>query len=325
MEEPRSVDFDLKVEDLTEGLKITLNNYKTNEYSIFKIPSNFSSLYKLMDELYEKITLTRGIFSTKIVFSMNWYSKREIFLSDIYGKNIKKLTSNNRDSICPKISHSQKFIVYTRYEHNGGTSLNLINLTNFTEKTVYTSKDLNLAGSFSSDDNYIYFTSYDGKQSKVFKFSLSQNKEQLIYRSSSRISTPVSSFDNVIIGFVSDELGSPSIFLLNVDNKSIRRVTRSHSYATSPTFPKENGYLAYLAQIAGKNQIFITSYDNSELVQLSYGNTSIDDIVWLKNERFMLASKFSDNQSYLFLIDIPTQRYVKLFDIKANISYLHAN
>ncbi len=325
LEEPRSVDFDLKAEDDDGGLKITLTNYKTNEFTIFKMASNLSSLYLLLDSIYEKITQTKGIFSTKIVFSMNWYGKREIFISDFYGRGIKKITSNGRDSICPKLSNNRKYIVYTLYEQNGGTSLNLINLSDYTEKKIYASKELLLAGGFSSDDNFIYFTSYDGKQSKIYKFALANNKEQIIYRSSARIASPVPAFQNGIIGFVSDEFGSPSVFLLNLDNRSIRRVTRTHAYATSPSFPREAGYLAYLAQIGGKNQIFITSYDNTDQVQLSYGNISIDDIVWLKNERFMLASKASDKESVLYLVDIPTQKYIKLFDIKANFSYLNAN
>lgn len=325
LEEPRSVDFELSAEDTNGDIKLTLANQKTGEFFVYNSKPNLSSIYLLMDNIYEKITQTKGIFSTKIVFSMNWYGTREIFISDLFGKGIKKLTSNKKDSICPKISFDRKYVVYTLYEGDGSTSLRLINLSNYTEKVLYHSKSLNLAGSFTPDNNFLYFVSYDGKQSTLLKINLNDKKETLLYRSNSRIVSPVTTFREDEIAFVSDEYGSPQIFLFNIGSKSLKRVTKSHSYSTTPSSPREGGYLAYLAQIGGKNGIFITSYDNSELVPISSGNTSIDDISWLENERFLLASRYNGKESTVFLIDIPTQKYIKLFDIKGIISYLNAN
>lgn len=325
VDEPRSVDFSIKAEEENEDLRITLTNEKTNEFFVYKTKKNFPSLYLSMDKIYEKITDTKGIFSSKIVFSMNWYGKREIFVTDLLGKSIKKLTNNKMDSICPKLSFDRKFVVYTLYQKDGATSLNLINLSDYTEKVVYSSKELNLAGGFSPDNKYLYFISYDGKLSKLFKLDINNNKEVLLYKSRARIVSPVVIFKEDELVFVSDEYGSPQIFLFNGKDKSLRRITKSHSYATSPSVPRESGYLAYLAQIGGKNQIFITSFDNNEIVPLSYGNTSFDDIVWLENPRFLLSFRYDGKHSIVFLIDIPTQKYIKLFDIKGNISYLNAN
>lgn len=325
VENMRSADFTIKTEEDEHNLRLTLSNEKTGEFFVYNAKKNFPSLYLAMDKIYEKITDTKGVFSTKLVFSLNWYGKREIFLSDIYGKSIKKLTDNKKDSICPKISFDRKYIVYTLYQNDGSTSLNLINLDNYNEISLFNSKELNLAGGFSWDNKYVYFTSYDGKHSKVFKIDIKTQKEVLLFRSRARIVSPVSTFKEDELIFVSDEYGAPQIFLFNVSDKSLRRITKSHSYATSPSVPREGGYLAYLAQIGGKNQIFITSYDNNEIVPLSYGNTSFDDIVWLVNPRFLLASQFSGKQSQIFMVDIPTQKYIKLFDIKGNISYLNAN
>ncbi|MCX7990848.1 MAG: hypothetical protein N2999_02255 [Proteobacteria bacterium] len=323
VEEPRSVDYTIKAEDAGNDFKITLSNEKTGEFFVYQIKKNYPSLYLTMDKIYEKITETKGVFSTKLVFSMNWYGKREIFLSDLLGKTLKKLTDNKKDSICPKMSFDRKYIVYTLYENDGATSLRLVNINDYTEKNIYSSKELNLAGGFSSDNRYVYFISYDGKQSKIFKLDVNIGKEVLLYKSRARIVSPITTFKEDELLFVSDEYGSPQIFLFNEKEKSIKRVTKSHSYATSPTVPRESGYLAYLAQVNGKNQIFLSSFDNNELVPLSYGNSSYDDIVWLENPRFLLTSRNDGKHSIVFLIDIPTQKYVKLFDIKGNISYLN--
>lgn len=323
--EPRNVDFSIKAEEEGDGIKLTLTNEKTKEFFVFNVKKNYPSLYLAMDKIYEKITETKSIFSSKLVFSMYWYGKREIFITDILGKSIKKLTDNKSDSICPKISFDKSFIVYTLYHKDGSTSLNLINLNDYTEKVLYRSSELNLAGGFSPDNKYVYFISYDGKISKVYKLDIQKGKAQELYKSRSRIVSPVTTFKEDELIFVSDEFGSPQIFLFNEKDKSLKRITKSHSYATSPSVAIEGNYLAYLAQINGKNQIFITSLDNKDLVPLSYGNASFDDLVWLLNPRFLLAFRYDGKQSTFFLVDIPTQKYLKLFEVKGNISYLNAN
>ncbi len=323
-DEPRSVDFTIKSESVGEDLKFTLNNEKTGEFFTYIAKRNLPSLYLTMDKIYERITETRGIFSTKLIFSMNWYGKREIFISDLWGRSIKKITDNKKDSICPVMSFDGKYAVYTLYENDGSTSLRLINMIDYTESNIYASKELNVAGSFSSDNRYIYFVSSDGKQSKLSKLNISNREVAVLYKSRSRLVSPIVTSKDDELLFVSDEYGSPQIFLFNVKDKSLRRITKSHSYATSPTVTIEGGYLAYLAQVAGKNQIFITNYENSEIVPLSYGNISFDDIIWLNNPRFLLASRYDGKQSQVLLIDIPTQKKVELFDIKGVISYLKA-
>lgn len=304
-------------------------NIKTGQTFTLKLNSYDTDIIAnsnlLADKIYEKITQTKGIFSTLIAFSMNWNGVRQIFITDFNGKRIKKLTNNKKDSIAPKVSLDKKYIIYTQYLQSSGTALRMINLDNFEDKLMFSSKEINLAGGFDKNNASFYFVSFDGKRSKVYEFFIKEHKAKELYSSRSRIVSPVTTFKENEIAFVSDEYGTPQIFLFNKAEKKIKKISSTPNYATSPHFTVYGDYYAYVGQTNGKGNIYITSVDGSDFVMLTHGDLNYEDPVWLENTRFLLTISAFDNYSQVFLIDIPTQQHRKLIKIPAKISYFSAN
>lgn len=321
-----NADHAISFEKKGDVINIILTFMKTQEVVTFEVKKsdeNTNTAIKLADMIFEKITQTRGIFSTNLVFSMNWNGVRQIFLSDISGKRIRKLTDNFTDSVAPKISPQRNLVVYTRYFKTGGTSLRLIDLKNLDDIPIYSSKGLNVAGSFSEDGSKIYFTSYDGKISKIFVYDINKKSIEPIYSSRARLATPVKTHNKSNIAFVSDEYGSPQIFLLNLENKQIRRITHKHSYSTSPSFAPTGTHFVYIALVSGINKIFATSIDGLDFALLTPIEKNFEDPHWSKNERFIFALSKEKNSSSIYLIDISTLKYTKLFTLPAIMSYLY--
>lgn len=324
---PDFADFIINVDKTSNNPVITLTSQKTGEISTFEIKHSedlYETSYKLGDLIFEKMTQTNGIFDTKFVFSMNWHGTRQIFMSDLTGKKLKKITDNINDSVAPKLSPDRKFIVYTRYFRTGGTSLRLINLNTLEDIPVYSSKDLNMAGSFSEDSSEIYFTSYDGRLSKIFSYNVKSKDISLLYASRARLVSPVKTFNKDRIAFVSDELGGPQIFLFDLKKKSTKRITYKHSYSTSPSFTTHGTHFVYVAQVNGLNKLFISSIDGTDFAALTPMDKNFENPFWTKNERFLIALSSDSSTSTVFLIDIPTLKFDKLFTVPALISYFGA-
>jgi TolB protein len=306
-----------------------ITNTKTGEYFNLKLKQFNTDIVSnanlLSDKIYEKITQTKGIFSTKVVFSMNWNGIRQIFLTDFSGKSFKKLTDNKGDSIAPKLSFSRRYIVYTLYLTGSGTALRLIDLENFEDRPIFSSKEINLAGGFDKEDKRLFFVNFDGKLSKIYELNLSDFTKKELYRSRARIVTPVTNFSDDSIAFVSDEYGSPHIFLLNLKDKKVKKISQTPNYATSPSFTIHGTHFVYVGQTNGKNSLYIASTDGSDFLPLTHGTNSYEDPVWLANERFVLTHIYKGNASQIILIDIPTQQQIKLYSVPAKISYLSAN
>ncbi len=321
-----NADHALSIEKKGEALNIILTFTKTQEVISFEVKKNEDNVdtaIKLADLIFEKITQTKGIFLTNLVFSMSWHGVRQIFLSDISGKKIRKLTDNLTDSVAPKISPQRNLVVYTRYFKTGGTSLRLIDLRNLDDIPIYSSKGLNVAGSFSEDGTKIYFTSYDGKISKIFIYDTDKKNLELIYSSRARLATPVKTNINNNIAFVSDEYGSPQIFLYNLESKKAKRLTYKHNYSTSPSFALTGTHFVYVAMVSGINKIYASSVDGMDFSLLTPIEKNFEDPHWSRNERFIFALSKDHNNSSVYLIDISTLRYTKLFTLPAVMSYLY--
>ncbi len=323
-----AADYEVSMNTEADTFNAILTNVKTGEFFTFKLKpfatDIISNANLLSDKLYEKITQTKGIFSTKIVFSMNWKGVRQIFLTDITGKMFKKLTNNKSDSIAPKISHNRRYVVYTQYLNGSGTALRLIDLETLEDKLLLSSKEINLAGGFEKDDKSILYVSFDGKVSRIYALSIQDNHKNELYRTRARVVSPVTTFEVGRIAFVSDEYGSPQIFTLNISDKKVQRVSQNPGYITSPSFTVQGTHYAYIGQANGNRNIYITSLDGSDFVLLTHGKTNYEDPVWLENERFILSYSFNKESSKVILIDIPTQQNIILFSVPAKISYMSA-
>ncbi len=324
-----SADYALNFVKKGNIINLSLSYLKTSESINFEIKKGshdeHEASLKLADMVFENITQSKGVFSSQVVFSMNWHGVRQIFISDIVGKKIRKITDNITDSIAPKLSPDGNYVVYTRYFKSGGTSLRLINLKNLDDMPIYSSKGLNVAGSFTEDGKNVFFISYDGKISKIISYNLINGEMEVLYLSRSRLATPVVTYNKDMIAFVSDELGSPQIFLLNLKNKSVKRITYKHNYATSPSFAPPGTHFVYVALVNGINKIFASSIEGNDFALLTPIDKSFEDPHWSKNERFVFALSSDRDSSSLYLIDISTLRFVKLFTLPAKISYLYIN
>lgn len=319
-------DYEISMTEGTNSFDVVITNKKSGENFTFKLKNAelnpLSSAHLLSDKIYEKITQTKGVFSTKIVFSMNWNGIRQIFLSDITGKEIKKLTNNTKDSIAPKLSHNRRFIVYTQYRSDYGTALRLIDLETMKDKLLLSSHEVIIAGGFEKDDKTLYYAAFDGKTSKIFEFDITNGSTRELFRSRSRIVTPVTTYNDGTIAIVSDEYGSPKIFLLDKKTKKLKKISSNPDYATSPSFVKEATHFVYLGQTNGIRNIYVASIDGSDLLPLTHDSKNYDDLVWLGNERFILTTFHNGKSSYVILLDIPTLKHIELFKIPAKISYL---
>ncbi len=306
-----------------------VTNTKSGEFFTFKLKSYKSDIYSnanvLSDRIYEKITGTKGVFSTKLVFSMNWHGVRQIFLSDLTGKSLKKLTVNKGDSIAPKISHNRQYIVYTQYLSGSGTALRIINLYNMEDRLLFSSREINLAGGFEKDDKSFYFVSFDGKVSKVYEYFLADNSKKELYRSRARIVSPVTTYNDGKIAFVADEYGGPQVFILEKSDRKLTKSSQKPDYVTSPSFTNQGSHYVYVGRFNGVNRLYITSLDGGDFVQLTHGGQNYEDPIWLSNERFVVSFVHTGDSSQFILIDIPTQMNIKLYNVPAKIGYLSAS
>ncbi|CAG0902350.1 unnamed protein product, partial [Cyprideis torosa] len=151
--------------------------------------------------------------------------QREAFISDILGKNIRRVTRHKGLVVAPRFAHGGNFMTYTSY-HTGNQNLYITDLRqNKTTRVLSRRNGLNLAGDWMPDGNSFFATlSYKGNPDIYMMRANGSIAEQLTQNSGINVSPTVSP-DGSSIVFVSDRFGTPQLFLLDLTTRKTQRIT----------------------------------------------------------------------------------------------------
>ncbi len=192
-----------------------------------------------------------GICRSKIVFSVETgKGKREIYMCDFNGRNIRQLTKNGTLSVEPVWSPDGKSIVYCYY---GMTYTSLIqyrfDLDKSRRLTRY--KGLNAGGEISPDGRFVALVL--GRDNQVDLYIRPVDGGELVRLTKDKAveASPVWTADGTKICYVSDSNGRPQLYQIDPFRRTApERLALRGSERVTPDYA-ENGTLAFSAKIGG--------------------------------------------------------------------------
>jgi TolB protein len=169
-----------------------------------------------------------------------------------------------------------------------------------TEKRIFVSKGINMAGDFFPKGDSIAFSSSKDGTPGIYILSLRDETQKKITSSHGIEVTPAVSPDGNRIAFVSDQGGSPQIYIMRNDGSDVRRITHEGSYNTSPSWSPSGDRIVFSCR-RGKNQICIIKPDGSDLVQLTdQGNN--EDPSFSPDARYIAFSSDRDGAKGIYIM-----------------------
>lgn len=256
----------LSVVDLIENSETLKKQYNGPRNIIRTIAHSISN------DIYRTVTEKEGVFRTKISYLMSASSEnKELRLMDWDGYGTIKaipigLTSSH------SWSNDGRFLMYSS-ERNRNWKIYILDLRDFTERVLFSSKGLNLVGNASAGGEITFSSSRDGN-SEIFVMNTSGSNLRKLTTSFGIDVSPVFSPDGANIAFVSDRGGSPQVYIMDASGGGSRRLTFEGSYNTSPSWSPDGKWLAYVGRKDGKNQIFVIKSDSTELRQLTFSGNN---------------------------------------------------
>ena len=101
-------------------------------------------LFKFCDHVVKTLTGTEGIADTKIAFVSTKARTKEIYITDILGKNLRQVTRHKNLTVSPRFIPGGIFLTYTSY-HTGNQNLYITDLRQSkTTRALSRRKGLNL-------------------------------------------------------------------------------------------------------------------------------------------------------------------------------------
>jgi TolB protein len=282
--------FEFRLIDVAEGKMLIGKRYKGSPDIRDKM------ILRFCDEVIYQLTGEPGISLSNITCASNVPGDyKEIFVSDVLGRNIKQITKHKNLTVSPKFSPDGKLLAYTTY-HPGNPNLYITDWQEAkTTKAISRRPGLNLAPAWSPDGKNMAITlSKDGNPDLYLININGTILERLTNNTGINVSADWSP-DGKHITFVSDRSGTPQIYIMNVKTKSVRRITFKGNDNTEPSWSPDGEWIAYSGLYEGQYQIFIIKPEGGQALQLTWLRDDHESPSWSPDSRQVVFSRRHNN------------------------------
>ncbi len=279
-------------------------------------------MLRLCDALIEEFTGEKGISRSRLAFVSDASGKKEVYVSNILGLDMRQVTRHKHLVVSPRFSPDGTYLSYSSY-HTGNQNLYVTDLRQSkVTNAISRRKGMNLAPAWAPDGKSMIVTlSKDGspdlyridRQGKILK--------RLTARAGINVS-PTWSPDGKSIAFVSDRSGTPQLYILNLKKNSIKRLTFEGNENTEPAWSPKGDLIAFTSRQNGHYQIMVVNPDDPLSVrQISSGSGDFESPTWSPDGRQIAFSRRTGGKQQICVMQKNGRDIRVLFDIPGNQSY----
>lgn len=279
-------------------------------------------LFKFCDAVIKELTGQAGIANSKIAFVSDRSGHKEVYLTDILGKEERQITRHKNLAVSPRFIPGGRYLTYTSY-HSGNQSLYITDLQQSkTTRPLSRRKGMNLAPAWSSDGNKMVLTlSKDGNPDLFLMDRKGKILKQLTRRSGINVS-PTWSPDDKRLAFVSDRSGRPQLYLMEMDSGKVQRLTFKGSENAEPCWSPKGDLLVYSSLVDGFYQIFtIAPEPGASPTQITKGPGQHESPSWSPDGKQILFSLRNNQGQKIYAIMKNGSFQRQLFNFPGNQTY----
>lgn len=266
-------------------------------------------VHRLADEIILQATGEKGIMSSRIYFVGG---RRDIYVSDLDGEGMKRLTSFDKLIVSPSISPDGKYLAYTSYRE-GRPSLYVSDLE--TNREVFADREDGMKiGAAWMDKRTLAYSLTAGKFSTIYSINVETKERKVLLRKEGILTSPAFSPDVTKMVFVSDMYGGPNIFVKDLTTGDIKRLSYFGNYNTSPAYSPKGDLIAFVSKTEGALEICVMKPDGSDARVLTDGGVN-DSPRFSPCGRYILYSSQKGNaktQVYFMLRNGDNKRVLRL-------------
>lgn len=212
--------------------------------------------HKIADEIYQKLTGERGVFSTRIAYVVKQGSRFELRIADADGQNAQVVLASPEPIISPSWSPDGRRLAYVSFQQKKPV-VYVHDLAAGRQVVIANFRGSNSAPAWAPDGRQLAVTLSREGGSQIYLINADGSNVRRITNSSAIDTEPFFSPDGQLLYFTSDRGGSPQIYRMPAAGGEAARVTFEGSYNVSPRVSPDGKTLAYIAREGGRFQVAV--------------------------------------------------------------------
>lgn len=215
-----------------------------------------ATAHQIADIVYEKLTGTRGAFSSRIAYVQKQGKRFELRVADADGQNPRTVMRSNEPVISPRFSFDGARLVYVSFEDKKPV-VYVQSLRDGGRSKLAAFKGSNSAPAWAPDGRRLAVVLTRDQASQIYLINADGSGLTRLTRGGNLDTEPVFSPDGKSLYFTSDRGGSAQIYRVAASGGEPRRVTFSGSYNVSPAISPDGRHLAYISREDGRFRVVL--------------------------------------------------------------------
>ena len=232
------------------------------------------SAHKIADDIYEKLTGSRGAFATRVAYVNENRAGRDyrLEIADADGEAVQVAVRSNEPIISPSWSPDGSKVAYVSFEQRKPV-IYVQDLVTGGRKVVVNEKGSNSAPSWSPDGSKLAVALSRDGNTQVYSVNAGGGGLRRLSNSNGIDTEPQYSADGQTIYFTSDRSGGPQIYKMSANGGEAQRITFTGSYNISPRVSSDGKTLAWVSQREGGFSLYAMNLATRQELRLAEGAT----------------------------------------------------
>jgi TolB protein len=252
--------------------------------------------HQFVDDIVQILTGHKGIATSTIAFVSNRSGRKEIYLADYDGSNVRQLTHDNALSVSPALSPNGHRLAYTGYQA-GYADIYVVDLATGARVRLVKFPGTNSGARFSPDGNLLACTVSKDGNPELYVVGMGGGARRLTHTRGAE-SCPAWSPDAAEIIYSCDENGAPQLYRISSGGGSGRPVPTGFGYCTEPSWSPDGQRLAFNVRSGGGFSIAVMDLNGGGARIVAPG----ENPVWGADSRHVIYS----TGCTISLLDVPT-------------------
>ena len=231
------------------------------------------SAHKIADDIYQKLTGTRGAFATRIAYVTQVSNKDyRLEVADADGEGMQVAVRSNEPIISPAWSPDGGKVAYVSFEQRKPV-VYVQDLVTGARKVISNEKGSNSAPAWSPDGSRLAVALSKDGHYQVYGVNADGSGMRRLSNSNGIDTEPQFSADGQTLYFTSDRSGGPQIYKMSASGGNATRVTFNGSYNISARLSSDGKTLAWISQRDGAFSLYAMDLASGQELRLAEGAT----------------------------------------------------